>query len=295
MEKSLTDYKEIFSDTFSLRHKVTTIDEKHTFHIHDELELFLVLSEHIKCVVNDKTYLVKPNTLLIFNSMDLHYVSMTQPGVNDRYVVFFKPEYIEFLSSGETNLLECFLFRPFEDANVLPLTEHQADSLILLMNRISNINALPPGSLYGSDLYVKLYLAELLLKVNGIYRDYHKVGDIITHKNQGLIYNVINYIHQNYWAELSLDKLAARFLINKFYLCSLFKEVTGTTITQYLISCRMTRAKEFLMRGCSVDETCRQVGYNSLAHFSREFKRKYGMGPKQYQMLCRQDGNEASS
>ncbi len=285
MKEHLTHYKECFSDSFSIKHKITKIDEKHTFHIHDELELLLVMSEHIKCTVNDKSYFVKPCTLLIFNNMDLHYVSMTQPGISDRYVVYFKPEYIEFLSSGSTNLLECFLFRPFGDANILPLTQRQADSLILLMNRISNIYSLPPGKLYGSDLYLKLYLAELLLKVNTLYRDHHNISVVISDQKQALIYNVINYIHQNYWDELSLDVLASHFLINKFYLCDLFKRVTNNTITQYLISCRMTKAKEFLMNHCSVDETCTKVGYNNLSHFSREFKRKYGLSPKQYQML----------
>ena len=48
---------------------------------------------------------------------------------NRRYVTFFKAAYIDSLSTANVNLLDCFLFRPFPDYNVLPLTEEQSQEL----------------------------------------------------------------------------------------------------------------------------------------------------------------------
>ena len=44
----------------------------------------------------------------------------------------------------------------------------------------------------------------------------------------------------------TLDDLAERFFINKFYLSKIFKETYGTTVNNYLISKRITRAKQLL-------------------------------------------------
>ena len=53
---------------------------------------------------------------------------------------------------------------------------------------------------------------------------------------------------------------------------------------QYLINCRLMKARELLLNGMAVEEVCGRVGYRNLSHFSRAFKSKVGVSPKQYQM-----------
>ena len=45
---------------------------------------------------------------------------------------------------------------------------------------------------------------------------------------------------------------------------------------------RMERACQLLKSGMRVQEAAMQVGYDNLAHFSRLFKRRMGMSPRQY-------------
>ena len=110
-----------------MRHKQTFSNEKSRFHIHDEFEVLLSLSSGMKLETADKTYILPHYSLLLFNSMDLHLLSLMSPDTeNNRYVVYFRPEYINALSTERTDLLECFMLRPFADANVLPLEERAA-------------------------------------------------------------------------------------------------------------------------------------------------------------------------
>ena len=57
---------------------------------------------------------------------------------------------------------------------------------------------------------------------------------------------VKEYLDEHYTEKLTLDDLAEQFFINKFYLSKIFKETYGTTVNNYLISKRITRAKQLL-------------------------------------------------
>lgn len=286
-------YYEALQGAFSVRHKITTTPEKASFHIHDEFELLLVLSDGISCETGNAVYHLEKNTLLIFNNMDLHHL-FHQPGtVNDRYVAYFKPDYIRNLSSSQTDLQECFIFRPFPNPHILPLTQQQADSLVQIFDKIIRIESLPDGQLYGKDLNLSLLHTELLLQANRLYRNRHHLVNGAVFGSYSPIYNIITYIHQNYWDNLSLDELSQRFYINKFHLCTLFKKVTGMSPNQYLINCRLMKAKELLLNQMPVEEVCSRIGYNNLSHFSRSFKQWMGISPKKFQLSAQKNGSQS--
>lgn len=58
--------------------------------------------------------------------------------------------------------------------------------------------------------------------------------------------SVKEYLDEHYAEKIMLEELAEKFFINKFYLSKIFKETYGTTVNNYLISKRITRAKQLL-------------------------------------------------
>lgn len=275
-------FKEEFPEDFLIRHKITNIPEKTDFHIHDVFEMIFLLSNGAICSIGDKKHAVSPNSIILFNNMDLHYLTFKKTCRCDRYVIYFKPEYIEALSSKQTDLLECFFFRPFPDGQIIPLDQNRSAELLPQLEKILKCQNVPAKKIYGHDLLLKFLLGELLLFVNSIYREYHNISLDNIHSDYSLIYPIINYIHRNLEEELSLEHLAQNAFINKHYLCALFKNVTGMSPIQYIINCRVLKAKDLLARGISVDEVCSMVGYNNLSHFSRTFKQHTGLSPKKY-------------
>lgn len=80
-----------------------------------------------------------------------------------------------------------------------------------------------------------------------------------------------------------LDELAEKFFINKFYLSKIFKETYGTTVNNYLISKRITRAKQLLrFTDMTVDEIGAAVGMEDANYFSRMFRKVEGISPREY-------------
>lgn len=76
-----------------------------------------------------------------------------------------------------------------------------------------------------------------------------------------------------------------RFFINKFYLPKIFKETYDTTVNNYLISKRITRAKQLLrFTDMIVDEIGVAVGMGDANYFSRmlRFRKVEGSSPSEY-------------
>ena len=68
-----------------------------------------------------------------------------------------------------------------------------------------------------------------------------------------------------------------------YYISKIFKSETGDTLIRHLINLRLERAKELLGQGGtgSIQEVAAAVGYEDAYHFSKLFKKRYGISPSQ--------------
>lgn len=100
---------------------------------------------------------------------------------------------------------------------------------------------------------------------------------------------VKSYLDEHYIERITLDELEARFFINKYYLLKIFKENYGSTISNYLIAKRITRAKQLLrFTKLTIDEIGCEVGMDGAGYFSRMFKKAEGISPKEYRKQWQQ-------
>ena len=94
---------------------------------------------------------------------------------------------------------------------------------------------------------------------------------------------VVDYIHAHLDRDLSLKELAAIVQMSAHYFSQLFKQSTGITPHQYVIHCRIERAKELLMqRKLTISDVAKVVGFVDQSHFHRHFKRLVGITPKAF-------------
>lgn len=71
--------------------------------------------------------------------------------------------------------------------------------------------------------------------------------------------------------------------MSTFYFCKKFKKATGLNFTDYLSRLRIENAKDFLLnRNYRISEIAYAVGFQSLTHFNRVFKRVAGQSPTEY-------------
>ena len=97
------------------------------------------------------------------------------------------------------------------------------------------------------------------------------------------LFKVKEYLDNNYTKKITLDELASIFYIDKFYLAKTFKAMYGTTISNYLITKRVTRAKQLLrFSDLTIEEVGMDVGADNGCYFSRMFRRVEGITPGEY-------------
>ena len=91
------------------------------------------------------------------------------------------------------------------------------------------------------------------------------------------------FIETHYAEELSLAQVARSVNTSEFYFCKLFKKSTGINYTDYLARVRIERAKNLLLNpNLRISEIAFEVGFQSLTHFNRVFKRILGQAPGDY-------------
>jgi AraC-like DNA-binding protein len=92
--------------------------------------------------------------------------------------------------------------------------------------------------------------------------------------------------------------LAARFNYSVYYFTRLFRQHTGMSPYQYIISLRLHKAAALLMNtDMRVEEISRQLNFSSVSRFASYFQRRYGMTPLKYrkQMQRMKEKNDAVS
>ncbi|MBU9744549.1 AraC family transcriptional regulator [Diplocloster agilis] len=100
---------------------------------------------------------------------------------------------------------------------------------------------------------------------------------------QQFLYDVLNYLEQNYMYPLCLKDISGLVHLNPRYLSRLFKEATGLTIQQYLIRLRIGKAKKLLSATShSITDIALETGFCDCQHFCKVFKQLEGITPTQY-------------
>ena len=83
--------------------------------------------------------------------------------------------------------------------------------------------------------------------------------------------------------DLSLGQVAKAVNMSSYYFCKMFKKVAGINFTDYVARVRIEKSKNLLLNpNLRVSEIAFEVGFQSLTHFNRVFKKILGQSPTEY-------------
>ena len=98
---------------------------------------------------------------------------------------------------------------------------------------------------------------------------------------------MMQYIHENYNHELSLDEIASHIGISKSTALNLFQRFLHTTPVSYLIGYRL-QAASWLLKNTNkkVKTIAYESGFRNVDYFCRLFKKRYHLTPSDYRCAC---------
>lgn len=155
----------------------------------------------------------------------------------------------------------------------------------------------------GIPAWVTLYKeANEAIRWSGVHSDHNVfyIGDFGKHEelpsaggipitkqiledNNSFIHSAIQYIDGNYRQKgLKLQEIAESICLSPNYLSYLFKKIAGMNLWDYVTKLRMEEAKRLLlttdMRRYEISD---EIGYESPEHFSKIFKKHFGVNPSE--------------
>jgi AraC-like DNA-binding protein/ligand-binding sensor protein len=92
-----------------------------------------------------------------------------------------------------------------------------------------------------------------------------------------------DYIETHQFEPITLEEIAHALNVSMFHFCRSFKKATGLTLVTYLNRLRIEKAK-ILLRNNSlrISEIAYEVGFQSLTHFNRIFRKLVDCSPTEY-------------
>jgi len=109
-------------------------------------------------------------------------------------------------------------------------------------------------------------------------------------KEPDYIQTIINRVNTSYMEKLTVTEMAKELGLDRSHLSRLFKARMDITIQDYLLHFRITKAKQYLLKGHSVTDTAALCGFGDRINFSRVFLKETGCRPTQWIKYLRQQG-----
>lgn len=103
------------------------------------------------------------------------------------------------------------------------------------------------------------------------------------------IEKIFAFINENISTIKNIEQVAKFIHISESYLSTIFKQETGLSIMQYIISIRINlSAKELIYTDKSISEIASDCGFESPNYFCNTFKKMIGCSPSQYRKSNKQ-------
>ncbi len=252
-------------------------------HWHEEMEIIYVVEGKISLTIQSNEYTVSKNEIALIPPQSIHAIRQ----VNQTHAIYFNILFrFSMLSGGSEILCQKKYLDPIYERNLI-MPEY-LDMFNPLRNElepvIKNLTELNWPYGYKNELLIKARLLEIM---HIIKNNCTNANDI--KKNESEFFKKLKksllFIESNYSEHITVAQAADMSNFSESYFSKIFRQLTGSSFTQYIKDFRLERAAEKIRNtNTRISEIAFSVGFNNLSYFTRSFKAKYKMTPKAFQM-----------
>lgn len=241
-------------------------------HWHDEYQIEFIASGEGVHLLNSKEFPLKRGQMYVTRLRDFHEMKVTKTATVHRITLpeLCMPErFVRSMLKSKANLIT-----QMNDET----TAHIENMFLLLESRPE---AKSVEEIYMQDCLLNVIIMLFTCEVNENSADDYKP----THVK---IMDTLLYIEENCRQKLTLKSVAEHMKMNPSYLNRIMRQHTGFTVYAAVKIARLRYAAK-LCRDTDLQckEICKICCYSGDANFQRDFKKEYGVTPRQYRMAAR--------
>ncbi|WP_186445702.1 AraC family transcriptional regulator [Paenibacillus cremeus] len=261
------------SAPFHIYHQL--VRERWELHWHEFYELCFVIGGSGTNILNGEPHRLAPGSMFLLTPADFHEIYPDDGGRIELFNVVFKEGCVD-------EAIHELLFRDLAELAVRFEAE-QASGMEAEFRRIWK-EAMEPRT--GGAMVVRGTLERILIElVRECERqtlEFRKLGESGS-TLYPTVHRALVYMHHHFRSPLTLEDAAGQAQLHPNYFSECFRKMTGHSFQQYLLDLRLTFARSLLTASdLPVTEICHASGFNTLTHFERVFKRRFGQSPRHY-------------
>ena len=248
------------------------------WHWHTEFEFVFVESGTVVFGVGEKQFSLPAGSGVFINSKVLHRYYSDEEAIVPNFV--FMPDYIAVQNSLIYKKYILPVLSSSLDYQVFaPEIPWQAE-VLAVMNEIIYVQEAESGiELITSSLVQRMW--DLLYRNVNARPIRENNGSSIA--SQGRLQLMMQYIHQQFSMNISLEDIAGHAMVSKSTTLNLFRKYLHITPINYLINYRLQEAAKLLSSTeRKIHVISKEVGFESVDYFCKAFKKYYSMTPTEY-------------
>lgn len=241
-----------------------------TIHSHYFTELFYVIQGKGSFIVENTSFPVKADDLIIVNANVLHTEVSNDEEPLEYIALGIDGLQFQISEQGEESLYSVHNYR-----------DYKHEILFYLKTLVQEIEQ--------GDQENELVCQNLLevLIINMMRRTKENLIAAPAQKTSKECIFIEKYILDHYTEDITLDTLASLTFMNKYHLVHTFKKYKGTSPINFLIDKRILEAKNLLeTTNYSIAQISDIIGFSSQSYFSQIFRKITGVTPLQYRKNC---------
>lgn len=250
---------------------VNISDYQFSLHTHDEYEIFMFLEGDAHYVVDGKYYSLEPHDIIIIRRNEMHRIFHHNLNtLYSRLVIMVEPEFFKInnCSEYERQFTEIHEGRGHKISADIVRSSGLHDAIMRLKKYTNDFNNI-------NTAIAKATITEILHIINEV----KLFTDDDTPNSQ--LRSIMTYVNSNYTSNITLEEIADKFFISKYYLCHMFKKATGLTLHKYITQKRISLAKTYISQGVNITSAVMDAGFNNYSSFYRAYTKEFGITPKE--------------
>lgn len=279
-------------EDFRLFHLKDSLAQRMDAHYHEFDKLILPLHGKVTYLVEGVTYYLKPWDVLLVRHSLIHRPIIDPSEPYERVVLWMGPLWLKRRSGDQEPLDQCFTVTRDRGFHLLRLP---AERRLEYMSLIQRMEEAARSQAFGASRMADTLCQQLMILVNrDVLADNPEKLQQDSYRRDPKIEEIRQYIAAHLPEPLSVELLAQRFYLSRYYLMHRFKEITGYTVHQYISQKRLLLAGELLSAGLPVMASAEQAGFCEYSTFLRGFQNTFGVSPREFQRRALSQREEGS-